>query len=151
MIRYLYAGIVLVAFGAGWLGNGWRLNADIADQRLTIANQAETLRLASQHKINQTATKFAEKAAKDRVVTQTIIREVEKYVPSTAPVLSGDFRVFHDAAAAGQEIDDTKRANAAPVKAQTVAATVADNYSACLYDQQRLTALQDIVRTINGE
>lgn len=61
-------------------------------------------------------------------------------------MLLGDFRVYHDAAAAGEEIDSTRRAPAAPVAPKDVALTIAENYADSRYDQSRLEALQQIMR-----
>lgn len=144
---------VLVAvgiYGGGYFhgradgGNAVQVKWDAEKQAAEA--QAENNRLLRQAAVNQTSRQFAEQAAKDRVVTRTIIKEVEKYVPSTLTLLPGDFRVFHDAAAAGEEIDDTRRADAAPVAPRTVAVTLAENYASSNYDKQRLEALQEIVR-----
>lgn len=113
--------------------------------------QAAEQAAAQQKVITKTVTKFVEKAAQERIVYRDIIREVENYVPNTLPMLPGDFRVLHDAAAAGvtpPEAGDPVRADAAPVAPSVVAETLADNYAACRYDQERLGALQQIVESI---
>ena len=110
-----------------------------------VAEQAA----AQQQVITKTVTQFVERAAQERIVYRGIIKEVEKYVPNTLPMLPSDFRVLHDAAAAGvapPEAGDPARVDAAPVAPVTVAATVADNYAACRYDQGRLEALQTIIK-----
>lgn len=145
-MNWIHAAVLLFGVSIGWTANGWRLNGDIADMKLGMANQAETLRLAAQSKVSKAGTQFAEKAAKDRVITQVIIKEVDRYVPNSLPMLPGDFRLYHDAAAAGTQVDDSRRADAAPVSPRTVAATVAENYANSRYDQSRLEALQQIVK-----
>lgn len=104
--------------------------------------------------ITKTVTKFVEQAAAERIVYRDIIKEVETYVPTSLAVLPGSFRVYHDAAATGERLPDTSdsaRINAFTVSPQQVAITVAENYAACHYDQQRLEALQEIVRTIKQD
>ena len=66
-------------------------------------------------------------------------------------MLPPGFRLLHDAAAAGEAIDDTRIADAAPVAPAVVARTVAENYASCNDEKQRLATLQDIIRTLTGE
>lgn len=85
-----------------------------------------------------------------RTVTKTIIKEVPVYVKADACPMPGGFRVLHDAAADGEVPDAARIADAAPVPAQDVAATVADNYGTCLANAARLTGLQEWVsRQVN--
>ncbi len=153
--RYIAAALVALAFiaGAYWRGHANGANGVQVQwqaERIQQEQAAEATRLAHQEEIDGLAKGFALKAAKQRVITQTITREVDKYVPNTLPMLPGGFRVLHDAAATGQEIDDSGRADAFPVAPKDVAATVAENYAECRYDQARLEALQAVVRAING-
>lgn len=113
--------------------------------------QAETLRILKQSSIDKSATKYAVKQARQQVIVKTIIKEVDRYVPTTLPALPSGFRVFHDAAAAGEAIDDSALSDATPVLPGTVAKTVAANYANCRSDQERLATLQDIIRTLTGE
>lgn len=153
---YLAAGLLVLSLLAAshwktYVAGGDKVRAEWQAEKLAAEQKAARDALRKQNVIDAEAYRFAEKAQKDRVIVQTKIVEVEKYVPNSLPMLPGDFRLYHDAAAAGQEIDDSRRADAAPVAPKTVAVTVAENYAACLYDQQRLEALQTIVRTLNGE
>lgn len=113
--------------------------------------EAEKARISQQEEINKVAQDYAAKAKKERIVTRTIIKEVDKHVPDTLPMLPAGFRLHHDAAATGQEINDTARVNGSPIAPKDVAHTVAENYANCRYDQGRLEALQGIVKAINGE
>ena len=112
------------------------------------ALQAESLRLLNESAIRKQADVFNVKQAAAKVVYQTITKEVATYVPNTLPMLPGGFRSLHDAAAEGVAIDDTAGANAAPVAPSTVASTISANYAACREDQDKLEALQAIVRTV---
>lgn len=127
-----------------------QVEAEIAKQEREVIAETDK----KQQVITKTVTKLVEKAAQDRVVYRDIIKEVETYVPRDLAALPSDFRVFHDAAAEGRPLpsaDDPARVNAFPVLPKTVATTLAENYAECRYDQQRLEALQEVVRTIQGE
>jgi hypothetical protein len=137
---------LVIGFGGGWAVNGWRLNGEIADMKLTAETQAETLRLAGQRKINTIETKYVVRAEKQAKVDRTISDKVEQNVPSTLPLLPGSFRVQHDAAATGQEVDDSRAADAAPVAPRTVAGTITRNYESARSDKERLEEMQAIVR-----
>ena len=110
--------------------------------------QAENIRLLNQAAIGKQADKYIVKQAAAKVIYKTIIKEVEKYVPNTLPMLPGGFRLLHDAAAEGVTVDGTSGVDAAPVAPSVVAKTVADNYADCRADQDRLEALQAIVKTV---
>ena len=120
-------------------------------EKLAAENQSEVLRLARQSVIGNKAVEYKAKSEKVRYITKTIIKEVEKYVPNTLPMLPGSFRVYHDAAAAGEEIDDSKIINAAPVAPALVARTVARNYGNCNDEKFRLETLQAIIRKLGVE
>lgn len=146
---------IAAAIIAALAGLGWFIHDSIYDRGYNTAKAeyeqaAEATRIAHQEEIDGLAKSFALKAAKQRVITQTIIKEVDKYVPNTLPLLPAGFRVLHDAAAAGKAPVDPAGTDVAPVAPSTVAAAVATNYANCRYDQERLEALQAIVRTING-
>ena len=149
----VYAGLALVV--AFWLhGNAeFRRGIREADERHRIADEAARKEQSAQ------AAKVAEKQAEvtTKVVTEyvdrvkvvrekarEIVKEVPVYVPADSCPLPSGFRVLHDAAASGVPPvpDAAARADAAPVPAQTVAATVADNYGTCRETAEQLTALQ---------
>lgn len=128
--------------GAARIQKLW--DADVAKAEV----QAETLRLMRQSSINKTYAKHVEKVAKAQVVTRTIIKEVDRYVPNTLPMLPGDFRLYYNSTIAGESVDDSRRANAAPVAPKDIGRNAAENYAACRYDQDRLETLQGIIRTL---
>lgn len=149
----VYAGLALVV--AFWLyGNAeFRRGTREADERHRIADEAANARLAEQ----AAALATRQQAVTERVVTQyvdrvrtvrekarEIVKEVPIYVPADSCPLPAGFRVLHDAAAFGVPPvpDAAARADAAPVPAQTVAATVADNYGACRETAEQLKGLQ---------
>lgn len=137
---------LVIGFGSGWAVNGWRLNTEIAESNLRIETQAETLRLASQIKINKIDKVSVAKTEKQTVIDRKIQDKVETNVPSTLPLLPGSFRVQHDAAATGEEIDDSSAADAAPVAPRSVAGTITHNYKSARGDKERLEEIQAIIR-----
>lgn len=95
----------------------------------------------------RTETVYVDRIKTIRLRGEEIVREVQVFVPAGSAELSGGFRLFHDAAAGNQPLPDAAAiTHAAPVDAQTVARTVADNYAASHEIAQRLTSLQDWVR-----
>lgn len=155
ILPFWFKAAIAAAIVAVLAGLGWFVYDSIYDRGYNAAKAeyeqaAEATRIAHQEEIDGLSRSFALKAAKQRVITQTIIKEVDKYVPNTLPMLPPGFRVYHDAAAAGKAPVDPAGTDAAPVAPSTVAATLAINYANCRYDQERLEALQAIVRTING-
>ena len=110
--------------------------------------QAESLRLLNESAIRKQTDKFIVKQAAAKVVYQTITKEVVKYVPNSLPTLPGGFRLLYDAAAQGIAVDDTTGVDAAPVAPSAVAQSVTENFANCREDQDKLEALQEIVRTV---
>ena len=157
--RMLAVTLLIGSFG---LGAAWCYRqghaAGVAKATLThrteqaqIDNAARAQAESAQRVITKTVTKFVQQAAQDRVLYRDIIKEVPIYVPSDLPVLSGSFRVLHDAAASGRalpEAGDSSRTDAASVTAQELAVTLVDNYAACREDRGRLEALQRVMRGI---
>lgn len=115
-------------------------------EKLAAEIQAENNRLLAQANINRIDTAGAVKAQKQSRIDQSIIEKVEINVPNTLPMLPGSFRVQHDAAATGQEIDRAGAADADPVAPRTVARTLTRNYADARSDKQNLEELQAIVR-----
>jgi hypothetical protein len=102
----------------------------------------------------RSGTNIFARAETSASIYRDIIKEIPSYVPSDLPVLSGDFRVLHDAAARGSALPDTgdpSRADAATVKSQDLAVTVTDNYASCRADQERLKALREVMRRVFNE
>jgi hypothetical protein len=139
-------GIVASIFYGGYRVGSQHIQGKWDAEKSAVEAQAETLRILAQSKINKTASDFSAKAAKDRDVAQSNLAKVDQYAPTNFPPLPGAFRVWHDAAAAGEEVDDSRRANAPSVSLKAVETTIADNYASSNYDKQRLARLQQIVR-----
>lgn len=107
-----------------------------------------------------------EKARQAEVVTKTVIeyrdrvqvvkekgdvieKEVQVLVPVGSCDLPGGFRVLHDAAAGAIPVPDDPAGAAAAadaVEASAAAATIAENYTSCRADAERLRALQELLK-----
>ncbi len=111
---------------------------------------AEKKRAIDQAELNGVGLAFAENTQKERIVERKIYETIEIYVPATDPMLSGGFRMQHDAAATGVPLDRFGRIDAAPVASQDVAKTVSDNYAECRRDKLKIIDLQTTVRVLNG-
>jgi len=142
--RILIAIAVLAAVYA--LGNYHGANRVQTSWDLEKAQQAEAAANTATEQANATVkvvTEFVDRVQVVREKGKTIIKEVPVYVPSTDSCdLSGGFRVLHDAAAANTLPDSTRVADAPAANAQTVAATVAENYNTCHGIREQLIGLQ---------
>lgn len=147
-------GYALVAlFVAVWLFGSWRYNAGQASTQArwdaaVAAQAAADAKLGTQQAevTERVVTSYVDRIKVVREKGKTIIQEVPRYVSATDCPLSPGFRVFHDAAAAGEVPDPAAVADAAPVPAATAAETVAGNYGTCHETEQRLISLQEWVR-----
>lgn len=150
--KWVAIGVVVVAaFALGWdLGSG-KVQAEWATANAKAQETAIQKERQDQQVSDVVGSKVAAEAVKERVVYKTLIKEVPKYVESDCDLSSG-FRVFHDAAATAALPDPgAPRADAAPIKAQDVAATVAENYESCRDNERRLEALQEIINKYNSQ
>ena len=148
---WAWIGLALIA--AGWFYGHTRYNAGQADVQAkwdasVEKGKAEIARLQAQANRISTKieTKYLTRVETIRGATQTIVRQVPVFVPAGSCELPGGFRVLHDAAAQGYVPDAARIPDAAPVPAQAVAGTVADNYGTCHETAERLIELQDWVR-----
>jgi hypothetical protein len=140
---YLAVAILSAALaGAGtWRIQEWRHDAEKAEalqEAVRMNAKRDSLSYA-------TADKAAKAEARVRTVTRVQVQEVTKYVSVNDCPMSPSFRVYHDAAAAGEVPDASRIVDAAAVSAPTLAATIAWNYGTCLEDAARLTGLQEWV------
>ena len=149
-VPFLYRMLALAALAVALLGFGWLKGAEYGERKLDAA-QAASLKEGARIVVVRGAvtekivTKYLPAITKIETITETIVKEVNTYVPPSDPAVSGGFRVYHDAAAAGRVPDASEIPHAAPASAQTAAATVAENYGACRADQERLRGLQEWV------
>lgn len=141
----LLAGVLLGGVGA-WKVQAWRADAKQAAE-LREAQRLNTKRESVTASIGK---KYEQQREKVHVVTVKQIERVQEFVGRTDFPMSPGFRVFHDAAAAGEVPDPARVADATFASAESVASTVAQNYGACLDAAGRLTALQEWIREQQG-
>lgn len=91
-------------------------------------------------------TKYIDRIKTIREKGDVIVQKVPVYIPADTPDFPGGFRVLLDGAATGIVPDAGSELDAAPVPAQTLAASVADNYGTCLANAEQLIGLQEWVR-----
>jgi hypothetical protein len=141
--------LLLALLAAGWKIHHFIDKGGYDRAKAEDVAAAEAMRVLQQEGIDNVSSTFAAKAAKDRVITQTIIKEVDRYVPNSLPMLPGDFRLQYNASVTGIPVDDSSRADALPVTPQDVARTDAENFASCRYDKERVEALQAVILKIN--
>jgi hypothetical protein len=152
LVKWIALSLAVVAVCAlSWSLGADRIQAKWDAEKAALAEAALKQERKDQAVADAVGAKVAAAAVKERVVYKTLIKEIPKYVESDCD-LSGGFRVFHDAAANATVPDPSATgADAAPVKAQDVAATVAENYESCRDNERRLEALQEIIKKYNSQ
>lgn len=108
--------------------------------------EVERLRTAAAKVTVRTEIQYIDRVKVVKEKGDAIVREIPVFVPAGSGGLGGGFRLLHDAAAEGGPVPDAAGiADAAPVPAQDVAATVLVNYAGAHETAERLIALQDWV------
>jgi hypothetical protein len=131
--------IAVTIFGSGlYLGN--RIGVSSCQQAL-IDSQVRTIAAIKEQVVisDQVTTEYVNTVAKIQTKSREVLTNAK--IPTTS--LSGDFRLFHDAAA-----DPFSKATgtADAVSVETLADTISANYSSCNQNSATLEALQDWVR-----
>jgi hypothetical protein len=143
LIRWAAIGLLAISlFGAGWIKRGQHDESIRLEEVGKAAIATIHLARARDRITTVVETKYLPQIEREKVVTQTITKEVRVYVPTSTPDLPGGFRVLHDDAAQGLIPDPARIADAAAVAAEDVAGTVAENYGTCRVDKTRLAGLQ---------
>ena len=131
--------IAVTIFGSGlYLGN--RIGVSSCQQAV-IDSQVHTIAAIKGQVVisDQVTTEYVKTVAKIQTKSREVLTNAK--IPTTS--LSGDFRLFHDAAA-DPFSKATGTADAVPV--ETLADTLSANYSSCNQNSATLEALQDWVR-----
>lgn len=147
--------LVVLLFALTLMGFGFVTGRDFEKDRqeaTTIASLRESLATTERHlsSVQEIAAKQSKARAKVRTITKEIIREVPIRIPADSPPLPGGFRVLHDAAAAGTQVDSSAPGgtDATPVPPQAAAETIAENYGEYHDLAERHRGLQDYVRQV---
>lgn len=161
MWQLLLGGIaaIVVVGGAFKLGDGagWHRRDSAAERELnaTLKADARQLQLAQADGF-RIGAEFAGKSTEIRTRTETLTREIPRYITAAddaRAVINTGFVRLHDAAALGLAPPaPDPGADAAPsgVALSAVARTVADNYGACHLWRAQVIGLQDYVTSITG-
>jgi hypothetical protein len=131
--------IAVTIFGSGlYLGNKIGVSSC---QQAVIDSQVHTIAAIKEQVVisDQVTTEYVNTVAKIQTKSREVLTNAK--IPTTS--LSGDFRLFHDAAA-----DPFSKATgtADAVSVETLADTISANYSSCNQNSATLEALQDWVR-----
>ena len=131
--------IAVTIFGSGlYLGNKIGVSSC---QQAVIDSQVHTIEAIKEQVVisDQVTTEYVNTVAKIQTKSREVLTNAK--IPTTS--LSGDFRLFHDAAA-NPFSKATGTADA--VSVETLADTISANYSSCNQNSATLEALQDWVR-----
>ncbi|MDB5966695.1 MAG: hypothetical protein JWQ72_3195 [Polaromonas sp.] len=147
-LPYRIAALALLAvalMGWGWLKGAQ--HEQLKYEGILAKAQAQVVRVQGKQAAVTAAVdlKYTPAIERVRTVTKTIVKEIPTYVSANDCPLSPGFRVFHDAAAAGELPDPARIADAAAVPAPALADTIAENYGACRENATRLEGLQEWV------
>ena len=131
--------IAVTIFGSGlYLGNKIGVSSC---QQAVIDSKVHTIAAIKEQVVisDQVTTEYVKTVAKIQTKSREVLTNAK--IPTTS--LSGDFRLFHDAAA-----DPFSKATgtADAVSVEALADTISANYSSCNQNSATLEALQDWVR-----
>lgn len=124
----------------------------IAEQKAAYDKQINTLKTKQQEVVTKTVIQYRDRVKIIKEKGDDIVKEIEVLVPLNSPLLSGGVRVAHDSAASGDMPNDPVGAAgaAAPVEAATLLSGVAQNYTDCRAEYQKLVSLQTLVKSLEG-
>lgn len=151
---YALVGLVFAFYGYGLYEHhqgakdtAAKYDKQIAAERAAYEKEVAELRAKQQTAITQTVIEYRDRVKVIKEKGDEIVKKEFVYVPLDSPLLASGVRVFHDSAASGVMPDDPIRAIAAsdPVETSALMETVAENYTACRTDQERLASLQKLV------
>lgn len=148
----MYVSIGLAIAAAGFAVGGLYVSGKWRDAEARRATEAVKIITRQGEVTERVVTRWLERQAAGQVVTETIEREVTKYVESKplalACLLDVRWMRLHDAAAAGQVPPPAGAADAAPgtITAAAALPVVTGNYATCGRNAERLEALQRWVR-----
>lgn len=112
----------------------------------SVARGKEAVRQLQDQQV--TVNMIVDTVVKDRIVTikekaRVIEKEIPVFIPEYRDMLSGGFRLLHDASASSTIPDRSGIATASPVSVGDVASTVGSNYEQCLIWREQVIGWQD--------
>jgi hypothetical protein len=147
-----FGGVLLLAIAAAALEVHHK-GKELAQARTEVAHtQAllESMQTASKA-TNHATTKLAQDRVRIYTEAAQVIHDIPTFIPPGACELPAGFRVLHDAAATGQAPEASRGPDGPAVPAEDLAATIADNYTACRDVAAQLGALQQWVNEVSPE
>lgn len=148
--RYaVYGALAVALLAVAWVHGYSRGERKLWEYQAEQAKAAVPIIVKQGETTERVVTRWREKQAEVKVVTQTVEKEVIRYVPPSAdPVLGLGWVYLHDAAASG---DVPKPPEGVDVSSPAVAASealqgVVGNYGTCHGTALQLMALQEWVR-----
>lgn len=149
--RYaVYGALALALLAVAWVHGYSRGERKLWEYQAEQAKAAVPIIVKQGETTERIVTRWREKAAEVKVVTQTVEKEVVRYVPPSAdPVLGLGWVYLHDAAAVGAV---PKPAEGVDVSSPALASSealrgVVGNYGTCHATALQLMALQEWVRS----
>lgn len=135
------AAVLAAVAGWGYMKGVERLYSYQAEQ----AKQAVKIIVKQGEVTERVMVKYVKVQARTRVVTETVEKEVVRYVEkNTGNCLDPEWGRLHDAAASNTVPEPAGGADATPGASEAIK-TVTENYGACNRTANRLTALQEWV------
>lgn len=153
LARLVIIGVVLIAFfGVGWVKGNQHGTQKLTDYQGAQAAAAIKIVTRQGEATERVVTKYVAVAGKTKVITDTIEKEVVKYVDSKplalACMLDDRWVQLHDAAAAGTVPPPAGATDGGPgsVTAAEAIPTITGNYRAAGRNKDKLEALQEWIR-----
>jgi hypothetical protein len=148
--KWIVIGLLMVlAYGVGQIQGRGAVHEEWREEQAKSALEATRVITRQGEATEKVVTLYREKKGAVQVVTQTVEKEVVRYVPeSHDPVLPFGWRMLHDAAASGALPETTYGIDVAArdIKASAAARAVIGNYGTCHENALQLQALQDWIR-----
>lgn len=147
VIPYWVKALVVATVVAAIAYAGWAVKSTYAERdslKTTVATQAETIKLAN--KVTSVTSEVmaarVQSAASIKSKAKDVQVEIHKRLTGDQCRLSGDWRVLHDSAAAGETPPTSGGTDGPTVTPEEAASTVADNYETYHDTADRLSKLQ---------
>lgn len=146
----VYGVLVAAGLGVSWMHGFFSGRAALHEYRAAQATEAARVVVRQAAATVKVVNRYIKVAGATRVVTETVEKEVLRYVDSNpTQCLDDKWRRLHDAAALNAVPQPPARADGegeAPPSAAEALTTTTENYAACHAAADRLDGLQDWVR-----
>lgn len=136
----------------GWNERDLQARNEAEAARVEYAKQVTAIQARQQEVITKTVTVYRDKIVLQKEKDDAIQKDIESHVLDS-PLLAGWVRYDHDAAAVGDLSGNPLGAvgSAPPVETNSLLSAVAENYSSCRAEYEKLIALQTIVKSLESK